>query len=355
MVAPPSLQRLTVAVAVDTYTATFPRSVVMGSLSQVTVDNYVRDLTEFVEIVGGDRILDDLSGEDLDDAVVTYGSKPDGRFNDPGDRTRSLGAAARFMQSVSRLFSHATRVGWVQLNPVPDMLVTFKGSRTRAKSRTALPQSGAVALLSTTDSTGEKVVRADQDMKLRDRFILHLLMEVGPRVSELCKADRADISIDDDGAAWFDIRHGKGGGHRKVPLSPRTMEAFAHYDRDRPAPAPRTRKINGVLVETVGVDDAKRALILTWRGLRMKPRDVELMVHRQAAQMPAALMREVTPHGLRHTAATLLLASGAADVMTVRDILGHASVATTSVYLDSQADHMVAAVKLHPVTMPKGC
>ena len=64
------------------------------------------------------------------------------------------------------------------------------------------------------------------------------------------------------------------------------MEAFTNYDRARPTPAPRTRKVKGVLVETVGVEDAKRALILTWRGLRMQPRDVELMVHRQAARMP---------------------------------------------------------------------
>lgn len=342
MAAPPTLQRLTVGDAVAAYSESYQRAVVLGSLSPTTAANYTRDLAEFVELAGAGTVLDDLSADDLDRIMVAYASKPDGRFKRT-TKTRSPGATSRFRQSVSRLFTHATRNGWVQMNPVPDMQVKFRASRTRNASRTALPQSAGAALLETaTEHHG----RPDQDMSTRDTFILHVLVEVGPRVSELCAADLSDVTSDDDGNTWLHIRRGKGGKTRTVPLSPTTRQAFLAWLDQRPEPRPRMRGDELV----APVEDAQNALLLTWRGVRMRPRDVQLMVHRMVKRMPPEHRREVTPHGLRHTAATLLLVSGAADVATVRDILGHTSVATTSAYLDTAAAHMVAAVRHHPLT-----
>ena len=82
----------------------------------------------------------------------------------------------------------------------------------------------------------------------------------------------------------------------------------------------------------------------------MKPRDIQLMVERTSKRLPADVRRRVTPHGLRHTAATLLLASGAADIKTVKEILGHANIATTGIYLDSIDGEAARAVRMHPVT-----
>ena len=347
MVAPPTLNRLTVAEALERYDTHLDRAAATGSLSPATVANYRRDLAEFVEITGPDTILDDLTGEDLDEAVVTYASRPDGRFKNPAGRVRSLGATARFKQSFSRLFSHATKAGWVQANPVTDMGVTLKGYRQRGESRTALSQSTATALVDTPALTASG--RADQAMVERDLFILSVLVEVGLRVRELVMADRADIERDDSGVLWFDVKHGKGGKRRRVPLSEATAERLAAWEAARPAPRARTRKIDGEHVETAPVTDAEKALLLTWRGVRMRERDVQLMVHRRMKQVPAQVRRDVTPHGLRHTCATLLLASGA-DVRTVRDLLGHESIATTSIYLDGDSAALVAAVRAHPVT-----
>ena len=350
MVAPPKLTRVTVADAVEKYLATLPKAVATGSMSAVTAANYRRDLAEFVELVADGTILDDMTGSDLDDIVVAYASKPDGRFKNPGDRTRSLGTTTRFKQSVSRLFTHAERHGWVQLSPIPDMTVTLKGHRKAKASRLALPQTSAEALLNAVAAPQDKPRRDDQDMQVRDEFILRVLMEVGPRVSEFVKADRADMMRDDDGVLWFDIKHAKGGKRRRVALSPVTDTALQRWDDARPTPRPRAKGRGEDAVVTTPVEDAERALLLTWRGVRMTPRDIQLMVHRRVKHMPAEVRREVTPHGLRHTAATLLLLSGAADVATVRDILGHESIATTSIYLDSADAHMVAAVRRHPVT-----
>lgn len=350
MAAPRELERITVDEALDRYFASLDRAVQTGDLSPATVENYRRDITEFRQMVGGDKILDDITGEELDELVVQYGSKPDHRYKNPAGRTRSPGATARFRQSFSRMFAHATKAGWVQLNPVLDMTIRLKGYRkNRNAARTALEQSSAQALLETPVSMTE-AARSDQQLGVRDQFILQVLIEVGPRVAELCLADRADITTDDSGVVWFTIRHAKGGKPRRVPLSPKTADLLAEYDRQRPAPRPRTKRVDGEVVETVPVGDAEKALLLTWRGLRMTPRDVQLMVNRRVAQMPAEVRRSVTPHGLRHTAATLLLASGAADVRTVRDLFGHESISTTSIYLDGTDAEMVHAVRSHPVT-----
>jgi site-specific recombinase XerD len=86
----------------------------------------------------------------------------------------------------------------------------------------------------------------------------------------------------------------------------------------------------------------------------MHPRDVQLMVHRMVARMPPEVRRSVTPHGLRHTAGTLLLLSGAADPATVRDLFGHSNLSTTSAYLDTEKAQLIQAVRQHPVTAHRG-
>jgi site-specific recombinase XerD len=81
----------------------------------------------------------------------------------------------------------------------------------------------------------------------------------------------------------------------------------------------------------------------------MTARDVQRMVERRVKQMPAELRRAVTPHGLRHTAATVLLRQAGADVGTVADILGHSDVGTTSVYLDPSASAAAEALQRSPL------
>jgi site-specific recombinase XerD len=82
----------------------------------------------------------------------------------------------------------------------------------------------------------------------------------------------------------------------------------------------------------------------------MQPRDVQNLVDRLCKNLDPDVRRRVTPHGLRHTAATLLLSSGAADVKTVQSLLGHESLATTGIYLDQVKGEMIKAVASHPVT-----
>lgn len=358
MVAAPPLDRISVEEAVARYLRMVRRSVIGHTLAATTASNYERDLTEFVTLAGPTRILDDLTAEDVDDIVIEYGSKPDGRHRPrPGKtiKTRGPGAQARFRQSVARLFSEAVLEGWVEANPMPRTRVRPRTRDLKDAARTALPQSAATALLDVpfaVPAKGERQRRADMALGLRDEFILRLFMEAGPRVSEVSNANRADLTTDDDGDNWLTVT-GKGNKTRRVPLSPGTKAAYdAYIEDERPEPRPRSHKDpeTGEPVITAPVEDAEAALLLTWRGLRMKPRDIQLMVERTAKRLPADVRRRVTPHGLRHTAATLLLASGAADIKTVKEILGHASIATTGIYLDTIDGEAARAVRMHPVT-----
>jgi site-specific recombinase XerD len=364
VVAAPTLDRLTVTDAATRYLAGVDRSVRGHTLSPTTAANYRRDLTEFITLAGADTILDDLTSDQIDDIVLAYGDQPDGRYNHPhrvarGEiKRRGPGAQARFRQSVSRLFTEATLSGWVEANPMLRTKVRPRMKGMTNAARKALPQASADALLAVPearDHDGE-THRADMHMGLRDGFLLRLLMEVGPRVSEVSRADRADIEHRGDGTTWMRLL-GKGNKERWVPLSPDTVAAYREYLTDeRPTPRPRLRRITdestGMIeqIEVDPVDDADRALVLTWRGLRMQPRDIQYMVERACRALPADVRRAVTPHGLRHTAATLLLTSGAADVKTVQALLGHASIATTGVYLDTVDAALVQAVNDHPVT-----
>jgi site-specific recombinase XerD len=357
MVAPARLNRITVQEAVTLYLRGIERAVASSTLSPVTQSNYTRDLTEFVELVGGETVLDDLTSEDVDDLVLAYAAKPDARYTRnlkvPAAQGKGLavgrgpGAQMRFRASISRLFAHADRKGWVQQDPMPDTLVRPKARDLRGKPRTALPQHSAEALLKCADAHSAALGSPDADrqhptLSSRDAAILRILLEVGPRVSELSHLDRDDLDYR-QGHPWLIIRNGKGGKRRELPLSEETATAvkacLAAVRPTLPASDTPWRR-----------EDAQRAMFVTYRGRRIQPRDVQNIVHRAVDRLPEGSRRSVTPHGLRHTCATLLLASGAANVRTVQAILGHASLATTGIYLDEVSDDMIRAVSKHPVT-----
>lgn len=348
MAAPPTLTRLAVVDAVTQYLAGVDRAVLSGALTPATRSTYAGDLAEFIALAGPDTILDDLTADDIDTIVLAYAATPDKRYTrrtkpaPAGTPGRGVAAQSRFRQSVARLFSHAARRGWIQLDPMPDTQVRPRARGAANPARSALPQRSAAALL-TVPADRDQRARADQRLGQRDDALLRVLLEVGPRVREVCGLDRVDVDVRDDGRTWLDIRHGKGGKRRELPLSSGTAQTLADYlAAPRPAPPagdPPARR-----------EDAERAVFVTYRGRRMQPRDVQNLMRRLSDALPADVRRRVTPHGLRHTAATLLLASGAADVKTVQHLLGHASLATTSVYLDEIGEELARAVADHPVT-----
>jgi integrase/recombinase XerC len=154
---------------------------------------------------------------------------------------------------------------------------------------------------------------------LRDRAVLELLYATGVRVSELCGLDIDDLDLE---------RHtlrvlGKGDRERVVPVGVPAVRAVGSWLRDgRPLLAGAR---------------SGAALLLGTRGGRLHPTSARRLVHARIAA--AGDVPDMGPHGLRHTAATHLL-EGGADLRSVQEILGHASLRTTQLYTHVSAERL---------------
>ena len=148
--------------------------------------------------------------------------------------------------------------------------------------------------------------------------VVTILLDTGLRVSELCGLDTDDVDTEDMSAL---VIAGKGEKDRTVLFTQATVKAIEGW-----TPIRNTR---------MGICDRgneQRSLLLSSRGRRMNPRSVQKLMDRlaDAADIPRS---RLSPHTLRHTFATGLLERGA-DLVTIQRLLGHASIATTRVYLE---------------------
>lgn len=150
-------------------------------------------------------------------------------------------------------------------------------------------------------------------IKLRDKAILELLFSTGMRVSELADLEREDINLKKD---EFSVK-GKGGKIRVVFLSPQAKESLATYLKARQDMS------EGLFVR----HDRARGKIET--DEKLTPRSIQRLI--QKYSRIAGITKKVSPHTMRHSFATDLLASGA-DIRSVQAMLGHASITTTQVY-----------------------
>lgn len=161
---------------------------------------------------------------------------------------------------------------------------------------------------------------------LRDAAMLEVLYGTGIRVSELCGLDRADV---DRRERVLRVR-GKGDRERTVPFG---------------GPAARAVDVWWAVRDALVTDRSGDALFLGARGGRIDPRAVRSVVHRLARQ---AGVPDLAPHGLRHSAATHVL-EGGADLRSVQELLGHASLATTQRYTHVSVERLRASyVQAHP-------
>ncbi|MDP1872675.1 tyrosine recombinase XerC [Phenylobacterium sp.] len=158
----------------------------------------------------------------------------------------------------------------------------------------------------------------------RDAAVLTLLYGCGLRISEALSLKRSDAPLREA------LRiTGKGGKTRLVPVLPAVAEAIAAYLADLPY----------VLAPDAPLFRAKR-------GGPLSPRHVQATV--QILRGRLGLPDSATPHALRHSFATHLLGAGA-DLRSIQDLLGHASLSTTQRYTEVDAERLLAAyAKAHP-------
>ena len=181
----------------------------------------------------------------------------------------------------------------------------------------------------------ESLIRSAADLAddgspvgLRDVAMLELLYATGIRVGELVGLDIDDVDDERRVVRVF----GKGRKERSVPYG---TPAGRAVDRWLATGRPHLR-----------VEGSGPALFLGVRGRRIDQRAVRDLVHRRIADVPGA--PDIGPHGLRHTAATHLL-EGGADLRSVQELLGHASLATTQLYTHVTTDRLRRAYQqAHP-------
>jgi integrase/recombinase XerC len=165
-------------------------------------------------------------------------------------------------------------------------------------------------------------------LALRDTAIMELLYAAGIRVGELCGLDVGDLDEER-----------------------RTVRVLGKRSKERVVPVgiPAARAVRTWLIEGRGTllsAHSGRALFLGARGGRIDPRTARRVVHERIAV--AGSVPDTGPHGLRHTAATHLL-EGGADLRSVQEILGHASLATTQIYTHVSVERLLAAYRqAHP-------
>lgn len=161
----------------------------------------------------------------------------------------------------------------------------------------------------------------------RDAALLELLYATGARVSEVCGLDLGDVDAERRLVRVF----GKGAKERAVPFG-----------------IPAERALRGWLARgrpVLSTPASGSALFVGARGRRLDPRTVRTLVHARAR---AAGVPDISPHGLRHSAATHLV-EGGADLRSVQEMLGHATLATTQIYTHVTAERLrTTYAQAHP-------
>ncbi len=182
----------------------------------------------------------------------------------------------------------------------------------------------------TPDAVGALLDRipASTPLELRDRALFELAYACGLRAEELVSLDVTSVDFDGE-----QVRvEGKGSKTRIVPAGESALRALARYEQ----------RARGALAR----GDGEPALFLSKSGRRLSTSDIRRRLRVWARH--AAVQGGVHPHALRHSFATHLL-EGGADLRTIQDLLGHASVSTTQIYTRVESARLKSAyARAHP-------
>jgi integrase/recombinase XerC len=264
-----------------------------------TLRNYGLDLTAFFaylrELRGG--VTDPGSVSALD--FRAYISSLHGK--------KAKGSIARRLAALRSFYRYLHRRGHIErddsvLVPIP---------KVDKKLPVTLSEAQVLALLDAPEGEAREGVR--------NRAILELLYSTGLRVSELVALDLADfVGAGAEGGTLRVV--GKGRKERLVVYGPAASRAVGDYLACRSDFFPRGEG---------AMRGSEPALFLNSRGGRLNVRSVERIV--AAAALRVGLPKDVTPHTLRHSFASHLLARGA-DLRLIQELLGHSSLSTTQKY-----------------------
>ena len=278
-------------------------------VSPETLRNYASDLRQLHRFLLSRRLVSSpIDPNSLSsDAVRAYLQWLDQKGNKPSSLARKLAAVRSFYRYLSRR-------GMVNGNPVD-------GMRT-PKQPKLLPR-----VLTKDDADALMTFPAGLTVwSLRDRALLETLYSTGARVGELVALDIGDVR-ELEGLVRL---QGKGRKERIVPIGELALDAIRRYRLSLP-------------LQSAGVPP--RALFCNQRGGRLTSRSVARVVNRYSSRLAGGA---VSPHALRHSFATHLLDEGA-DLRSIQEMLGHASLRTTQRYTHVATDQLLAVYdRAHP-------
>ncbi len=288
---------------------------IVKGYSDNTIAGYRRDLMEFMAHVGVRIRGDEITASQVQSFIAGLHDK------------NSAATVARKLSALRTYFRYLIRQKITKHNP----LLGISGPKAGNYIPVFLTVDETFALL-------EAPCKEDKYM-LRDIAILELLYSTGIRVSELVSRDMSNLDFNEE---MLTVR-GKGDKERIVPVGLPAIEALRNWLPQRLQ-----------LIEarsSRGRDVEKNAIFLNGRGSRLTVRSVERMVKTYGER--AGITQIVTPHALRHSFATHLLEMGA-DLRSVQELLGHASLSTTQRYTHLTLDHLADVYdKAHPLSKRK--
>ena len=281
-----------------------------------TLAAYRRDLEASARALADiDVSLEEASTEDLERLLLV--------FTQEGWARSSL---ARLASTLRGFFRFAVDEGSLSVDPTADL-----GAR---KTPVALPKALTEEQIS---SLLDSLTGVDA-LSLRDRAIIEVLYATGARVSEVIGLNLGDVDRSDG----LLLLRGKGNRERVVPLGSFADTAIERWLRSdgRATMIPAQWKSRS--------DEG--ALFLSNRGGRLSRQSVFALLNRRAKVVGLEML--MSPHVLRHSCATHLLAHGA-DIRIVQELLGHRSIATTQRYTKVDPTHLRQAVLTsHPRGRP---
>lgn len=265
-------------------------------LSPRTVDGYSRDLARFAKHVTDHEVVLD----DIDETVVVA------HLVELSQDGLSARTQARALSSIRGFFRFLVQESVCAKDPTE----LLDGPRLSRRLPDVLNHEEVMRLIAA--PSGEKPNR------VRDRAMLHTMYAAGLRVSELVDLDLGDLNLEEGFVSVL----GKGEKRRIVPIGEHARVALRVYlDRVRPRWA----------------GPSARACFVTARGRAMTRQAFFLLVRKYARA--AGICKSISPHKLRHSFATHLLAGGA-DLRAVQTMLGHADIATTQIYTHVSGEHL---------------
>jgi integrase/recombinase XerD len=271
-------------------------------LSRNTLEAYRSDLLQLgghLQRTGGDALA--LGHAELADFVATLAAGDDDR---PPVKPATLQRKVACLRSFYR---HLRRQNLIADDPTAHLKAPRQGRR--------LPQ------VLSRDEVGRLLEqpRGTEAPALRDRALLELMYACGLRASEAISLELGDVDLE----AGILRARGKGSKERLVPIGSDAARALAVYlQRARP-------RLAG--------DRMEPRLFLNHRGAGLTRQGLYKIVQRHARS--AGLAAKMSPHTLRHTFATHLLAGGC-DLRSLQEMLGHADIATTQLYTHLSAERL---------------